>query len=143
MAALVTQSRTATCLVGWIVGTENSRQDLEDMGITVGEFSPTTKSFEACIVPEEAFSRLEPLWMSRYMWGLDKKVSFALDASPEELSDEQLLAARAFWKGKINGPENDGRLTADSSAWLDIWMDKVATLNEVIEHRNASIGPSM
>jgi hypothetical protein len=134
-----TYGNEVVCLFGWIVGKSQDRQKLQDMGITVGEvFDEASCMFTDCIVPETAMAYLEPLWMKEHVWGLGKEVCFPLKAHPEDLDDDQLLAARAYWQGKINGPENDGRLTAHSSASLDHWMDLVEEIDEVVARRSAS-----
>ena len=52
-----------------------------------------------------------------------------------ELNDEQLRAKRAELQSKIDGPENDGRLTVSSSMTLDHWFDQLAAVDQEIAER--------
>lgn len=57
-------------LKGFIAAKEEDREELEDLGVLLGEFRNLEQDFRDCIVSEEAFSLLEPLW-GRYYWSLD------------------------------------------------------------------------
>lgn len=48
---------------------------------------------------------------------------------------EQLYKERNKYQAKIDGPENDGRLTANGSMDLDHWFDMVDDLTAEIEKR--------
>jgi len=50
---------------------------------------------------------------------------------------EELEISRNHWRAKIDGPENDGRLTSDSSADLDYWMYSIEAIAKEIARRDA------
>ncbi len=52
-----------------------------------------------------------------------------------QLSLEQLHTELKKFEDKINGPENDGRITANGSASLDYWMDMVEEIKEELQIR--------
>ena len=52
------------------------------------------------------------------------------------LSIEQLTQYRKEFQDKIDGPENDGRITTNGSADLDYWIDMVEELTVEIDSRN-------
>lgn len=56
------------------------------------------------------------------------------DKSIEELTEE-------WWRlrGKIDGPANDGRLTAGSSAQLDAWCDDLEAVETELKARGAPV----
>ena len=54
-------------------------------------------------------------------------------AFPRNLSDAELVEKRASLRSKID--DNDGRLTAESSADLDYWHDQLIDVNREIERR--------
>ncbi len=47
----------------------------------------------------------------------------------------ELAIKRKKFQDKIDGPENDGRVTADGSADLDYWMEMVEDLTNEISKR--------
>ncbi len=47
----------------------------------------------------------------------------------------ELAIKRKKFQDKIDGPENDGRVTADGSAGLDYWMEMVEDLTNEISKR--------
>ena len=53
----------------------------------------------------------------------------------ETMNLDELAKARKEFQDKIDGPENDGRLTADGSADLDYWMEMVEELTVEIDKR--------
>jgi hypothetical protein len=56
----------------------------------------------------------------------------------KDLSLEQLQEERKSFQAKIDGPENDGRLTAGSSAALDFWSDMVEEIDAEIKERTGA-----
>lgn len=51
-------------------------------------------------------------------------------------TNQDLLSERARLREKIDGPENDGRLTIGSSATLDMWMDEVEEIDKELQRRS-------
>ena len=47
----------------------------------------------------------------------------------------ELAIERKKFQDKIDGPENDGRVTIDGSADLDYWMEMVEDLTNEISER--------
>lgn len=133
----VARATEKTCYFGWIMGLAKDREQLEGMGVTVGDsYDEESYAFTDCIVPEAALALLEPLWMTSFVWGLGKEIRFSLGVPLETLSEEQLLASRAHWQGKINGQQNDGLLTAASSADLDYFTDMILLIEENLEAKS-------
>lgn len=56
----------------------------------------------------------------------------------KKMNIEELTQHRKEFQAKIDGPENDGRITADGSADLDYWMDMVEELTAEINSRSGS-----
>lgn len=52
---------------------------------------------------------------------------------------EELKAERDRYQAKIDGPENDGRVTVSGSMDLDYWFDTVEKLNAKIEAIETSV----
>lgn len=50
-------------------------------------------------------------------------------------STEDLLQSYLYWRSKIDGPENDGRLSTGSSAQLDFWADNAHAIGETLRAR--------
>lgn len=50
----------------------------------------------------------------------------------------RLYSERKNIQAKIDGPENDGRITASGSNWLDHWMNTIDEINEEIKRRNST-----
>ncbi len=48
---------------------------------------------------------------------------------------DELALERKKFQDKIDGPENDGRITSDGSADLDYWMEMVEDLTDEISKR--------
>jgi hypothetical protein len=65
----------ATALRGWIMPTayqsdeRQCREDLERIGVKVGQWA--NQEFINCVVSDEAFAALDPLWGNKYIWGLN------------------------------------------------------------------------
>ena len=57
--------------VGWIVPAPDTdaRQDLEDLGVLVGDFNPRSGAYERCRVSDEAMERLDARW-GQFIWAL-------------------------------------------------------------------------
>ena len=51
------------------------------------------------------------------------------------MSLDELAIERKKFQDKIDGPENDGRITSDGSADLDYWMEMVEDLTKEIAER--------
>lgn len=62
----------------------------------------------------------------------------------DNFTDEKLLEERGEFQAKIDGPENDERLTANSSHDLDYWLDTVEEIDTELSKRgktaNAGVG---
>lgn len=56
----------------------------------------------------------------------------------KDLSLGQLQEERKSFQAKIDGPENDGRLTVGSSAALDFWFDMVEEIDAEIKERTGA-----
>ena len=56
-------------LRGWIVALQSDRPELESLGIILGSFDSQVEEYQDCVVSEEAFKKLDPLW-GKYIWGL-------------------------------------------------------------------------
>ena len=56
-------------LKGWIGATESDRVELESFGIILGEYDHQNQEYKDCLISEEAFNKLAPLW-GVYYWGL-------------------------------------------------------------------------
>jgi hypothetical protein len=52
------------------------------------------------------------------------------------MTDDELRAERQKFQDWIDGPENDGRLTAGSSAYLDYCLDVVEEIDAELERRS-------
>lgn len=48
-----------------------------------------------------------------------------------------LVSLRKVYQDKIDGDENDGRITASGSANLDYWMDMIEDIDKEILRREA------
>ncbi|KAF6630578.1 hypothetical protein J2W97_001263 [Paenibacillus jamilae] len=57
-------------LRGWISADVEDREELEKFGIRLGQYDYENCEFTECLVNEEAFTLLEPLW-GEYVWGLE------------------------------------------------------------------------
>ncbi|PZT57415.1 hypothetical protein [Paenibacillus silvae] len=57
-------------LKGYIAAKESDRQELEQLGVILGEYRSLEQDFSDCIVDEKAFNLLDPLW-GKYYWSLD------------------------------------------------------------------------
>lgn len=55
----------------------------------------------------------------------------------DELTTEQLYQEKSKYQSKIDGTENDGRLTVNSSMYLDHWFDMIGDIENEIERRTA------
>lgn len=53
-------------------------------------------------------------------------------------STSELKRMRDEYRAKIDGPENDHRVTADGSASLDFWMDMIEEINEELFSRGVN-----
>ena len=57
----------------------------------------------------------------------------------EELSVDELIARRAECHAWIMGPENDGRLSTDSSAQLDYMGDTIEAIEKLLNGKGVSV----
>lgn len=62
-------------LRGWImpcgdIDEPEARRELESFGITVGSWDEQDHEFQKCIAPLSSLAKLDPLWATRYIWGL-------------------------------------------------------------------------
>ena len=56
---------------GWISAEYEDRNILQSMGIILGSYSYSVKTFHDCEVPSKALKQLDQYW-GRFYWGLDK-----------------------------------------------------------------------
>jgi hypothetical protein len=58
-------------LQGWIIARLEEKSELENLGISLGDYNEREGCFEKCLVSETALKKLDPLW-HKFYWGLDK-----------------------------------------------------------------------
>lgn len=56
-----------------------------------------------------------------------------------QMSVEELRALRTHFRGKIDGPENNHRTTAEGSMTLDYWFDMVEQIDAELRRRELSL----
>ncbi len=59
----------------------------------------------------------------------------------KDMTSEELVAERKKFQDKIDGPENDGRVTAGGSHSLDYWMDMTEEIDNELLSRAAGGRP--
>lgn len=51
---------------------DDFRSLLLECGVVIGEIVPGRFKWKNCIISEEAFRNLKPLWLSFFIWGIEQ-----------------------------------------------------------------------
>jgi hypothetical protein len=55
---------------GWIGGRESDRAELQELGVSVGNWNSEATAFDYCSMTSDVFVRFCRTWKGRFVWGL-------------------------------------------------------------------------
>lgn len=128
-----------TMYYGAIIAASNAAAHLKSLGVELGDYDYSKNVFYAR-ASEQAIQSLAD-FAADYSVSMVERIedeNFGGVRALDGLGPKELRAELAYLEYLIHSENNDGRLSSDSSAWLDLWSDDA----ETIRQRLAQIGPS-
>lgn len=127
-----------TIYYGSITAPLDAESKLRRAGVEVGDYNFTQGSFHVRATPEARalLSELEAEFKIDLHARQEKGGGYWL-RDIKTIPDDELMAERAYHQFWIHSPRNDGRLTAGSSAELDLRFEQVQAIDQRLNEISA------